>query len=208
MKALFSSLIAASLLPASAATVYSIDINDANSPVTASGWTGLDTVNTGNGGSVTIGSIDFSIGSSDGARLRGTVGSPNPNALTGDLAFYDGAGQAIILFIGGAGDLLAGDWQVEVWMHDATSPLGDSIVGYRTGGAETIINNNVAANATDAAISFTLTSDGASAYDIFVRENNAENRSRLNAVRLTSVPEPSTGLLGLLGALALLRRRR
>jgi len=159
---LFSSLIAH-------AAVYSIDINDANNSVTAAGWTALDTNHTGNGGSVTLDGIDFSVGSADGSRLRGTVDSPNPDALFGDFAFDDGSGQALILFFGGAGSLATGDWQVEVWIWDDDfTPVGDQFVGYRTNGTETEMSSTVAGSATGAAYSFNFTSDGVSAYDVYL----------------------------------------
>ena len=172
-----------------AQTTYAIDINDADFPAeTEPGWVGLPATHTGDGGTVNDGGLDFTIGSSDGARLRGGAGTPTPNALTADFAFDDGAGQAIILFFGGAGDLAAGDWQVELWTHDETSPPGDfQIVGYRTNNTETIISNSVSTSGDNStpAITFNFNSDGASAYDVFIRENNDSDRSRLNAVRLT-----------------------
>lgn len=206
-----------------AATIYSIDINNEPNSVTAPGWVGLDVPQAGNGGPVTIGGIDFSIGSADGSRLRGTVASPNPNALTGDFAFDDGAGQAVIMFFGGAGDLMAGTWQVEVWAFESSGGVGDQILGLRTNGTENAsatINGNLQSDGrvTDTMGSdpinpsgvFTFQSDGVSQYDIFVRENNGNDRSRLNAVRLTYVvPEPSSMvLLGLGGVAFLMRRKR
>ena len=199
------------------AVVYAIDINDEDNPVTPAGWTGLSAGHTTGSpdfdpqGSVTVGGITFSLGSSDGARNRGAT---SPNSLTGDFAFDDGAGQAIILFFGGAGDLAAGDWMVEVWSHDSIAGgTGDQILGYRTNNTETEVTqtmNDTVGSETVPSFTFTFTSDGVSAYDVFVRENNGNDRSRLNAVRLTSlpIPEPSSALLTLLGAGFLLRRRR
>ncbi|MEJ6644277.1 MAG: hypothetical protein QNL33_13595 [Akkermansiaceae bacterium] len=159
MKRLFLWISFLPLIPASGATVYSIDINDADASTTAADWTGLDATHTGNGGSITIGSINFSIGSSDGARLRGTVPAPKPNPLTADLAFDDGAGKALVFFFGGAGDLPAGDWKVEACIYDSgVGDLGNIIVGFRDDGTENEVSNSVAPNATDAAITFT--SDG------------------------------------------------
>lgn len=193
------------------AAVYSIDINDADNSVTAVGWTALDTNHTGNGGLVTLDGIDFSVGSADGSRLRGTIGSPSPDALLGDFSFDDGSGQALIMFFGGAGDLAAGDWQVEVWVWDNNYGvgMGDQSVGYRTNGTETEMSATVAPSSSGAAYTFNFTSNGTSTYDLYLRENNAGNRSRLNAVRLTLVPEPSsTALLGLGGLALLIRRKR
>ncbi|MBN1851182.1 MAG: PEP-CTERM sorting domain-containing protein [Pirellulales bacterium] len=94
-------------------------------------------------------------------------------------------------------------------IYDASSIIGTQIVGYRANETETIVGTDVEQNATDPAITFQFTSDGVSAYDVFVRENNDGNRSRLNAVTLSLIPEPtSLGLLGLvLFGLVLMRRK-
>lgn len=197
-----------------AAPPYLIDIDStlpAGPIATEAGWTSLDAT-AGNGSGVTIDGITFSVGSVDGSRLRLASGSPNPNALTGDFIFDDGAGQAVILFFGGAGSLPAGLWQVDLYTYDGSFPdgLGTQIVGYRTNGAETIVSNAVLGDPVNPAISFSFTSDGVSAYDVFVRENSDFDRSRLNAVRLSYVPEPSTAVLAVLaaGGLAIFARRR
>lgn len=218
--ALGTLLVAPSL--SEAATIYAIDINTVGSSVTASGWTGLDAPFSTDGGSVTLDGIVFSLSSSDGSRLRGSVASPNPNALTGDFAFDDGPGQAIILNFGVAGDLAAGTWKVEVWTLDSGAAVGDQILGLRTNNSEDVasvidgspqvngrISNTVSTSADSPAATFTFLSNGSAKYDVFLRENNSQNRSRLNAVRLTLIPEPSSaGVLGLLGATLLIRRRR
>lgn len=128
---------------AHAATVYSIDSHNADSPLTESGWTGLNAPTT----TITEGTVN--VGGTDGSRLRGSVGSPSPNALTGDFAFDDGAGEAIILFFGGVADLAAGTWQVEVWAFEASGGVGDQILGMRTGETEnaaTTINGTLQAD--------------------------------------------------------------
>lgn len=199
-----------------AALIYSIDINHtdaAGSPVSAteSGWSGLDALHTGNGGSVTLDGIAFSYASADGSRHRGAVASPSPDALYGDFIFDDGAGQALIFYFGGAGDLSVGTWQVEVFSWDNDyDPLGAQIVGYRTNTTETEVGTNMLASNTGPAATFTFESDGIAAYDLYVRENNTSNRSRLNAVRLSYViPEPSSlALLGVAGLAFLLFRKR
>ena len=196
----------------SQAAVYSIDVNDADNSLTAAGWTTLDAANAGDGGTVTLDGIQFGVVSSDGARLRGTVGSPDPDALYGDFAFDDGGGQALIMQFGGAGALAAGEWQVEVWVWDQNYTGLDDLnftVGYRTNGSETEMATGVNSSNSGAAYTFNFTSDGTSTYDTYIRENNTGNRTRLNAVRLTQVPEPSsTALLGLGGLALLIRRKR
>jgi hypothetical protein len=209
---LLTALVTCSLTTATrAANIYTIDINDADNSLTEAGWTGLDANHTGNGGAVIVDSVSFAPFSADGARLRGTTTSPSPDALVGDFVFDDGAGQAVGLSFGGAGDLQAGDWQVEVWIWDADytgSGSLTSFVGWRANGTETIVANDVESLATGPAITFNFTSDGTAAYDVFVRENNAGNRTRLNAVRLTLVPEPTVGLLAAFCALPFFFRRK
>lgn len=196
---------------ASAATVYQIDIDSTNpaGPIaTAAGWTSFDGTLGNSSPAVSLDGIDFTVGSADGSRLRGgTV--PAPNDLTADFIFDDGAGQAVIFFFGTAGQLPAGTWKVEAWIHESSGGLGPSIVGYRTDGVETQMTDNALEDPVNPAASFTFESDGVARYDLYVRENNTENRSRLNAVRLTLVPEPSSSLLALssMGFLFLRRRR-
>ena len=91
--------------------------------------------------------------------------------------------------------------------------LDDVIVGYRTGNTiaaktETIVETNVIPVPDGPAVTFRFTSNGSSAYDVFVRENNSQNRSRLNAVSLRFIPEPGGFSLVLLGGALLSRKLR
>lgn len=201
------------LLPLAAtplqAATYAIDINDADNSVTQPGWLGLDAVRSTGVGSVTADGIEFTTSSTVGARLRGSVASPSPDALFGDFVFEDLANAALILEFGSAGDLAAGEWQVEAFAWDQSFQAVNQIVGFRTNGAETIVTTDAAASSSGPISTFTFTSDGTSAYDVFVRENNPNNRSRLSAVRPTQVPEPSsTALTALAPCGFILRRKR
>lgn len=199
------------LASASFGQSYLIDINDADDSVTEAGWTALDALHTGSGSAVTIDGISFEIFSADGARVRGGSATPTPNALTGDFVFDDGAGQAVGLYFGQAGDLPKGVWQVDVYVYDSGAVIEDQIVGWREDGVEHVVGENFLPDEISPSASFEFYSNGVARYDVFVRENNDGNRARLNAVALTyvDVPEPSTVLiLGLMigGAVALRKR--
>src|SRR5690606_30491417 len=84
--------------PSFGATTYKFDIDRAESPVTAPGWTSFPFPNTGTSATLVHDGIDFRISSADGARLRGTVDAPNPDALFGDFAFDEGENSSAIIF--------------------------------------------------------------------------------------------------------------
>lgn len=186
-----------------------IDVNSNSSP-TAPGFVGLDIpgTGTGNGSSVTDQGVTFTVFSSDGHRDRG-----GPNDLTRDFIFDDGAGQAVGLVIDGLASKVNGNalWMAEVWSFDNSfNPVGNQFVGLNnTPSGEIIFTSTFAGDATQP---FTFTfqdSDIDDSFGIFTRENNGNNRSRFNAVRLTQiVPEPTTAVLGLMGLAGLATRRR
>jgi len=194
------------------AYVYRIDIDStdiagggSSPPIeTQPGWNSLDATGVANNGSVSIDGIVFTPGSSDGSRLRRSGSATDPNDLLADFIYDDGSGQAVVLSFGEDGDLPAGDYEVKVWIWDANRPdLGDMIVAWRRNTAEHIMATDVRPNPNGPAYTFRFTSDGQAAYDIFVRENNDQNFSLLNAVVLTRLPEPSTLALAALGLLSL-----
>lgn len=170
---------------------YRIDIDSTDGgggPIeTAPGWVSLNATGASNSDTVTVNGVTFQPFSADGSRIRRVSGAPVPNALTGDFIFDDGPGEAVGLQFGGAGDLPAGIWDVKIYSNDAQGAAGNQFAAYRENGSPYIVSNAVAMNATDPAVRFQFESDGASAYDVFMRENNTEDRSRLNAVHLTYV---------------------
>lgn len=211
-------LLTLSLVTSAYAVVYAIDIDtqrvggaDTSSTInTGSGFSSLDVTANAQTASVDVNGVTFSLASvagSGNSRNRGAI--DNLTDLTRDFVYEDGPSAAIVMLFGGAGDLAAGTWQVEVWASDDDRyPLVTSIVGLRTNSSESIQTSTFAGSQTDP-YTFTFESDGVSAYDVFVRENSSNNRARLNAVRLTQIPEPSSAMM-LMGvaAFAFVRRRR
>lgn len=211
-----------------AATVYAIDIDSTRTSSSATsgliftetGFSSLDATG-GGGASVNVDGVNFQLFTvgTNASRRRDSIS----NSLTRDFVFEEGTvGNAVGILFGGAGDLEAGTWKVEVWSYDASVPsLGDQILGLRTNNNENnaatingalqtngIITTTMATSAADPAATFTFLSDGVSSYDVFLRENNANQRTRLNAVRLTLIPEPSSTILMLGGMFGLALRRR
>jgi hypothetical protein len=146
-----------------------------------------------------------------GARTR-----TGPNDLTRDFVFEGGNRAAVVVNLGGPGALIAGTWQVRMWSWDNDFPtgLGGGNIGpqqaaWRRNGSENSVSMSVLGHPTDPAITFTFPSDGIGTYDVFLRENNTQNRMRINALTLALIPEPSTLtlLLGLL-AVRIVRRKR
>ena len=225
MKKLLSTL-ALAILPAAtcSAVTYAIDIDtqrigttDTSSTInTATGFFSMDATTDSAAANVTVGGVNFSLGSTPGpnnSRNRGAVNSLTD--LTRDFVFEDGPNAAIIMFLGGAGSLAAGTWQIEVWSSDNTAnPIDPVLVGLRVdtpgpGTAVDLITPISFTGSQTAPFVTTFVSDGVSAYDVFIREANINDRARLNAVRLTSIPEPASAalLVGSIGAF-LLRHRR
>lgn len=169
-------------------STYMIDVNDADNSETAAGWSGLDSPHTGSGGSLILDGIEFSTFSADGARLRTSGSGETPIDVNKDFVFDDGSNAAVGIVFGEAGDFIAGLWSMDVYIYDWGVSGADTMfhyVAYRDGSGEHILADDVLPNATGAAYSSTFKSNGVSSYDMFVRENNAANRSRLNGIVLT-----------------------
>jgi hypothetical protein len=193
------------------AVVIQVDIDSINvtgggtgsTPITTeAGWTSLDATQASNGDSVTVSGVTFTVSGADGSRIRS-----GPNSLARDFIFDDGANQDVGLNIAG---LPAGTWQVELWAWDNDFAVGSLLVGYNPlAGAETIVGS-ATSNAVNPLMTFLLVADGTTTYRVFTRENNTTNRSRLNAIRLTSIPEPATlALFGLgLAGIGAIRRKK
>ena len=168
---------------------FKIDI-DVGAPVTEPGWTSLRA--SGSGGAAAVDGTTFQIYTADGSRNRS-----GPNDLTRDFVFDDGSGQAVGVIISG---LPAGTWDTSLWSWDDSYPtdIGPQFIGYTkhdsggtSSGPERIATDSAAVHATDPAGSLLINSDGTSQYRVFLRENNTQDRSRLNAIELTRVAAPT-----------------
>ena len=195
------------------ATVYNIDIGLDTTTILKAGYTGLVTPFTGSGGSVTIDGDLFLVAGNIGSRAR-TVGGVSPGVpdnLTADFTFQNSG--MITLTLGSAGGLQAGIWEISVYSSDFN--IGSDFnqrVGIIEGVTETVYSSSVDGVNLGPATTFQFTSDGVSAYSLFIRDAVAtgglNDTIRLNGIDLVLIPEPSTALLGTLGGMLLLRRRR
>lgn len=201
-----------------AASFYNIDIGPGGGGVEP-GYTELVSTFNGSGGSVTIDGDTFTLVGQGGARDRGAVNPAGINEVTADFAFKEaGAGGVEFqLTLGGAGALEAGVWELSVYSYDSNVPITDQIIGlYTNGGSEVIYGASVDGTLIGPALTFQFTSDGTSAYSLFLRDSaanptagtDAEDKVRLNGIDLTLVPEPASGAMALVGLGALATRRR
>ncbi len=189
---------------------YRVDIDStttgtASTPITtAPGWTSLLATAAGDGASVSVHGATFTVISADGARNR----TGNPDLLTRDFIFDDGAGEDVGLTVDG---LQGGYYEVSIWGWDSNFPaLGNQIVGFIEGAGPEQIIGSFTAHPTDPIVTFLFHADGFSQYTFFVREDNVLDRARFNAIEFVAVhiPEPATITLALLAGAGLLRRRR
>lgn len=203
---------------AHAATVYNIDIGPSGGGVEP-GYTELVSTFNGSGGSVTIDGDTFTLVGQGGARDRGVAGPVGINEVSADFAFKEAGdgGIEMSLNMGAAGALQAGIWELSVYSYDSNVPIEDQIIGLYTNGASPVIYGAaVDGTLIGPALTFQFTSDGTSAYSLFLRDSTANpttgtdstDKVRLNGIDLVFIPEPSSLVLSGLGALVLFRRRR
>jgi hypothetical protein len=114
-------------------------------------------------------------------------------------------------------------YEIQFWASDNANPVGDSAVVLNNGNGSspnpaTAGHATVLYEATDGGpgqfVIGTFTADATSQELLVRRWTNltttptASNQNLIQAWQIRAIPEPSTALLGALGALALLRRRR
>jgi len=155
--------------------------------VTESGWVSLDATG-GNGSAVTTDGVTFTIYTAAGSRNRS-----GPSDLTRDFVYDAGANAAVGVIID---DLPAGTWQTKVWSWDDSFPtgIGDQTVGFRknaSGPPPSIVTTSAAVDPVNPVSTFLINADGTSQYRVWLRENNSQNRSRLNAIALEQVAAPT-----------------
>lgn len=193
---------------ASAATVYSIDINSAGSP-TEPGFVGLDG---SNGSSVTDQGVTFTVYGSEGTRDRG-IGLAE-NDLTRDFAFNDSTEQVGLEITG----LTAGLYQASIWSFEGSgAEINVEFLGYETNIGTFSENPGITLDqATDPARVFTIDYDPATDGDLRIFTQGIEGfqcvgcpRARFNALQLSVVPLPAGVLLfaSALGLLGWMRRK-
>ena len=133
------------------------------------------------GASVTAGRITFTLVSEGIASRTRDYADP----VLKDFAMIDGEGSAIVLRIAG---LPAGAYTVESWHFDRSYPGAISIGYGRVGEAPEVLVPNHVFTITPA--TYTIRSDGHSAYELTFRENSDDNRVRLNGLRLRAADAP------------------
>jgi hypothetical protein len=129
-----------------------------------------------------VGGISFTlIGDGVGSRDRGLA-----DAMLSDFAFIDGDGSRLRLRIEG---LSASSYEVESWHYDGGGFAGAVRVEVQRVGEETLapLVANHAFSTTSA--KYTFTADGTSSYELVFTENDANNRVRLNGLRLRKAGE-------------------
>jgi hypothetical protein len=158
-----------------AGLVYQIDINHTNS-VTKPGWTGL--VGTEGKSLVTNGATFTMFGGIDGTRDRATAGE-----VTRDFAFHDGISAAVGFRMT---NLPTGTYNVSTWHYDPGYPGLINVEFREEGNTATTQIMATDHSLTDATPStFQIVVEAGKNYEIVVRENSVEDRSRFNGITLT-----------------------
>ena len=133
------------------------------------------------GASVTMGLVTFTL-VSEGIDSRSR---DYADPVLRDFATIDGEEASIVLRIAG---LPAGAYTVETWHFDRSYPGAVSIEYGRVGEAAEILVPKHVFTITPA--TYTIRSDGKSAYELTFRENGDDNRVRLNGLRLRAADAP------------------
>lgn len=197
-----SLILALGLATAQAATV-SFDIQSGSN--TQSGFTAVNSF-PGSDGTVTISASVSPSGFRDRGITVPITGDPDA-AILRDLAFWSTSDPITFTFTG-----LQANTQYSVlgWVFDSESGNSGKNIDFTSNGGTVSITTNNTSNNNSAFSIPNLTSNGSGIATIVMDHTGGAGGavSFVNGFQLTSIPEPSTALLGALGTLLLLRRRR
>jgi hypothetical protein len=203
MKILYPAIIIALACSSTQAATTSFDIQSGTN--TQSGFTAVSSFPASDGTVTMTVNVNPS-----GFRDRGVTApiTGHPDAATlRDLAFWSTSDPITFTF---SGLQLNTEYTVLGWVFDSESGNSGKNISFTTnGGTASITTSNTSNN--NAAFSIPiLTSDGTGSATVVMDHTGGAGGavSYVNGFQLTAIPEPSSALLGGLGLLALLRRRR
>ena len=218
--AIYSFFLSSLLISTAPGATYLIDFDNNGSDIAASAVSVTDLTDTVNGVDLTFGTTTINLTASVGnntsnSRDRGANTGPASD-ITRDFIQW-GTGDAINITISG----LAANQEYEflIWSGDLSAnqiKTTDHTIAGASGGG-TVQHTSVSLASENAAVGTSLhqvtlpsvfsTPGGTLTYTIdYVSGGGAA--ATLNGMQITAIPEPSAALLGGLGLLALLRRRR
>jgi hypothetical protein len=194
-------------------TPTAVNVNDATQVSTTG--TSILAVQPSNQGDNTVNGVAFLNNNTQNGVSLSTVGLAGANGFTGgSLNTYErlldggwyGNGTATINLSG----LTEGqEYQLQFWVADFRAPndpvRSETLTAGNTSGTLTFLNA-AAGNATYIIGTFTAGTGGTQT--ITMTGTDSGQNVQVNAFQLRAIPEPSAALLGGLGMLALLRRRR
>ena len=197
---------------ANAATILAIDFNNGSSP-TETGFIGQNS--SGINHTTTAGDITVNFSGQQGTFDRGASGGTN-NDFYRDFIFDNfNDSPDMTLTLSGLGIAASTAYEMTFYAYDsgdATRKTGFAGISGTTGttlGPVISQDTGVPDSLDEYAVTGTFTSDnsGSLTFGIDGLPNGGE-RTVLNGFSIAAIPEPSAALLGGLGLLALLRRRR
>lgn len=200
---LLSSALGLALLSASAhAAVLSIDFGTGTSPVEP----GFTAQTTGTATTYSTSFGDISVASTGNFFNRSAGGTYTSAALYGDFNFINSTTSAMTITLAGPGIAANTAYDLRFYSYDSQHGSGGGTVTYTgvsgTGGSTSINYSNAFVN--DNASTATFTANGSG--EIVIDVTGTNEGPRVNGLEV--IPEPSVALLGGIGLLALLRRRR
>lgn len=139
------------------------------------------------------------VGGTSDLWLGGNTGDAAYNTLLSTVDYGGPASQTLTLPLGGGSLIVGQEYLVQIWFVDDRAASNSRVMRFGDGNG-----NNVDLN--DQFVVGTFIASGTT-QSLFA-EAQGFARAHINAIQLRAIPEPSVSLLGGLGALALLRRRK